>query len=79
MNIYRLLIPFDISNAIFTQNTLTINALVTNYKDSPMSLDTVTVVGLHKTVTNVNVNGKTYPNFHYNSSSAVCIRYCSNN
>ncbi len=41
-----------------------------------MSLDTVTVLGLNQTVTNVNVNGKAYPNFRYNSSADVCIK-CS--
>ena len=49
------------------------NALVTNYKDSPMTLGTVTVLGLKQTVTNVNVNGQAYSNFQYNSANAVCI------
>jgi hypothetical protein len=58
---------------------LTINALVTNYKDSPMPLDTVKVLGLNKTVTNINVNGKAYPNFVYNIPDDVCIRSSSFN
>jgi hypothetical protein len=49
------------------------NALVTNYKDSPMSLGTVTVLGLNRTVTNVNVNGQAYSNFRYNMANDVCI------
>ncbi len=51
------------------------NALVANYKDSPMSLGTVTVLGLSKTVNAVNVNGSPYSNFQYNSGNAVCILY----
>ncbi len=49
------------------------NALVTNYKDSPMSLGAVTVLGLSKTVSGVNVNGSPYSNFRYNSANAVRI------
>ncbi len=49
------------------------NALVTNYKDSPMSLATVTVLGLNRAVTSVNINGQAYSNFHYNSATDVCI------
>jgi hypothetical protein len=52
---------------------LTINALVTNYKDSPMPLAMVKVLGLNRTVTNVNVNGKPYSNFLYNIPDDVCI------
>ncbi len=58
---------------------MTINALVTNYKDSPMALDTVKVLGLNKTVTTVNVNGKPYPNFVYNILDDVCIESASFN
>jgi hypothetical protein len=72
-NTYRLLALFYISFDISIQNTLTINALVGNYKDLPMSLDLVKVLGLNKTVTNVNVNGKAYPNFLYNIPDDVCI------
>ncbi len=74
-NTYRLSPLFYISFDISIQNTLTINALVGNYKDLPMSLDLVKVLGLNKTVTNVNVNGKAYPNFLYNIPDDVCIRY----
>jgi hypothetical protein len=49
------------------------NALVTNYKDSPMSLGTVTVLGLNRTVSAVNVNGSPYSNFRYNMANDVCI------
>jgi hypothetical protein len=48
---------------------------VTNYKDSVMVLDIVKVLGLNKTVTNVNVNGKAYSNFLYNIPDDVCIGY----
>ena len=51
------------------------NALVANYKDSPMSLETVTVLGLDRTVTNVNVNGQPYSNFRYDSTNDVRISY----
>ena len=47
------------------------NVLVANYKDSPMSLETVTILGLNQTVTNVNVNGQSYSNFHYYSTNDV--------
>lgn len=47
------------------------NALVANYKDSPMSLETVTVLGLNRTVTNVNINGQPYSNFRYYSANDV--------
>jgi hypothetical protein len=52
---------------------LAINALVTNYKDSSMALGMVKVLGLHRSVTNVNVNGKAYSNFVYNIGDDVCI------
>jgi hypothetical protein len=71
MNTYRWLPLFYLS----IQNTLTINALVGNYKDLPMSLGLVKVLGLNKTVTNVKVNGKAYPNFLYNIPDDVCILY----
>ncbi len=58
---------------------MTINALVTNYKDSPIALDMVKVLGLNKTVTNVNVNGKPYSNFLYNILDDVCIESASFN
>jgi len=48
------------------------NALVANYKDSPMSLKTVTILGLNRTVTNVNVNGQSYSNFRYYNVNNVC-------
>ncbi len=54
---------------------LTINAVVANYKDSPMPLDTVKVLGLNHTVTDVTVNGKAYSNFLYNIPDNVCIRF----
>jgi hypothetical protein len=52
---------------------LTINGVVTNYKDSPMPLDTVKVLGLDKTVVTVTVNGKAYSNFLYNIPDRVRI------
>ncbi|CAF1476463.1 unnamed protein product, partial [Adineta steineri] len=56
-------------------NILTINALVTNDKDSSMVLGTVKVLGLHKSVTNVNVNRKPYSTFVYNVPDAILIIY----
>jgi hypothetical protein len=41
-----------------------------------MSLDTVKVLGLENTVTNVTVNGKPYSDFHYNSEDGVCNLCC---
>jgi hypothetical protein len=52
---------------------LTINGVVENYKDSPMPLDTVKVLGVTKAVTNVNVNGKAYSSFLYDIPNNVCI------
>jgi hypothetical protein len=52
---------------------LTINAVVTNYKDSAMALGLVKVLGVNKAVTNVNVNGKAYANYLYNIPDNVCI------
>lgn len=49
------------------------NAIATNYKDSPMSLQTVTVLGVNRTVSGVNVNGQAYSSFRYNSGNDVCI------
>ena len=49
------------------------NALVANYKDSPMLLETVTVLGLNRTVTNVAVNGQPYSNFRYYDANDVRI------
>jgi hypothetical protein len=56
---------------------LTINALLSNYKDSSMALGMVKVLGLKKTVTNVSVNGKSYLNFVYNIPDDVCTRSSS--
>jgi len=51
---------------VTASNVLTINALVTNDKESSMVLGMVKVLGVHSSVTNVNVNGKDYSNFVYN-------------
>lgn len=48
------------------------NTLIANDQDSPMSLNTVTILGLNRTVTNVNVNGQPYSNFRYYSANDVC-------
>ncbi|CAF0929492.1 unnamed protein product [Adineta ricciae] len=56
-------------------NTLTINGVVMNYKDSAMALGMVKVLGLNKTVIGVNVNGKAYSNFLYNSLDDVLLVY----
>ncbi len=50
-----------------------INALVTNYKDSPMRLNLVKILGVNKPITTVTINGKTYSNFLYNTFDQVCI------
>ncbi len=52
---------------------MTINALVTNYKNETMTLDLVKVLGLNKTVTNVDVNGQPFSNYLYNIPDNVCI------
>jgi hypothetical protein len=52
---------------------LTINGVVTNYKDLPMPLDTVKVLGVNKAVATVAVNGKAYSSFLYNIPDQVCI------
>jgi hypothetical protein len=39
---------------------------MTNYKDIPMRLDLVKILAIDKPVTSVTVNGKAYPNYHYN-------------
>jgi ABC-type uncharacterized transport system permease subunit len=55
----------------FKQNILTINAIVANYKDSPMRLELVRVLGVSKAVTSVLVNGKDHKDFSYNISDQV--------
>ncbi|CAF4104310.1 unnamed protein product [Adineta steineri] len=60
---------------VTSSNILTINALVTNDKDSSMVLGTVKVLGLHKSVTNVNVNGKPYSTFVYNVLDNILTIY----
>jgi len=50
---------------------LTINTLVSNYKDSAMRLDLVKILGVNKSVTNVTVNGKSYSNYLYNIPDQV--------
>lgn len=57
------------------QNTLTINAIEANYKDSPMRLDVVRVLGFNKVVTSVTVNGNDHKDFDYNIPDQV--RYLS--
>ncbi|CAF4343495.1 unnamed protein product [Rotaria socialis] len=48
-----------------TPNTLTVNALITNYKESPMRLDLVKILGINKPITSVTVNGKAYSDYLY--------------
>ncbi|CAF2591307.1 unnamed protein product [Rotaria sp. Silwood2] len=59
--------------SLTTSNTLTINALVTNYKESPMRLDLVKVLGVTKSVTSVTVNGKSYFDYLYNFLDQVLL------
>ena len=54
---------------------MTINALVTNYKDSPMRLDLVRILGVNKSVTNVTIDGQAYPNYLYNFLDKVCFSF----
>ncbi|CAF4135854.1 unnamed protein product [Rotaria magnacalcarata] len=56
-------------------NRVTMNAFVTNYKDSPMRLDIVKVLGVNKPVNSVNVNGKTYKSFLYNIPDQILLVY----
>ena len=49
------------------------DVIAANYKDSPMSLQTVTVLGVNRTVTSVNVNDQAYSSFRYNSGNDVCM------
>ncbi|CAF1263699.1 unnamed protein product [Adineta ricciae] len=64
-------LEFSLTNATL----LTIDALVANYKDSPMRLALIKVLGVDKTVINVNVNGKNYPNFLYNVYDQILLIY----
>jgi hypothetical protein len=50
---------------------LTINAIVANYKDSPMRLEDVRILGFKKAVTSVTVNKKDHKDFFYNISDQV--------
>jgi hypothetical protein len=50
---------------------LTINATVANYKDSPMRLELVRVLGISKMVMSVTVNGKEHKEFFYNIPDQV--------
>ncbi|CAF3436622.1 unnamed protein product, partial [Rotaria sp. Silwood2] len=56
-------------------NKLTINTLVSNYKDFAMRLDLVKILGVNKFVTNVTVNGKIYSNFLYNIPDQILVVY----
>ncbi|CAM4799813.1 unnamed protein product [Rotaria magnacalcarata] len=56
-------------------NTLTINATVANYKNSPMRLDLVRVFGVSKPVTNVTVNEKDHKEYFYNIPDQILIVY----
>ncbi|CAF1621154.1 unnamed protein product [Adineta ricciae] len=57
------------------ENTLTINATVTNYTDSPMRLELVRIFGVNQSVTDVIVNGKEHIDFFYNISDQVLVIY----
>ncbi|CAF1091567.1 unnamed protein product [Adineta steineri] len=56
-----------------SSNILTINATVANYKDSPMNLELIRVLGVAKTVTRVTVNGKNHENFSYNIFDQILV------
>ncbi|CAF4140355.1 unnamed protein product [Rotaria sordida] len=54
-------------------NILTINATVTNYKDSPMRLDTVKILAVSKPIVSVTVNGKQHSDFFYNVPNQILL------
>ncbi|UJR37339.1 hypothetical protein I4U23_030047 [Adineta vaga] len=56
-----------------TSNSLTIDPIVVKYKDSPMRLDFVKILGVTKPVTSVTINGKTYSNYVYNLFDQILI------
>ncbi|CAF1325747.1 unnamed protein product [Adineta steineri] len=61
--------------SLMNGTTLRIDALVTNYQDRPMRLELVKILGVNKTVTNVNINGKSYTNFLYNIFDQILLIY----
>ena len=50
---------------------MTINTLVSNYKESAMRLDLIKVLGVTKPVNSVTINEKPYPNYIYNIPDQV--------
>lgn len=56
-------------------NTLTIDALVRNYKDEPMRLDVVKILGVTKEVDSVTVNGKEFNKYLYNIPDQILFLY----
>ncbi|CAF5189371.1 unnamed protein product, partial [Rotaria magnacalcarata] len=56
-------------------NKLTINTLVSNYKESAMRLDLIKILGVNKFVTSVTVNGKIYSNYLYNIPDKILLIY----
>ncbi|CAF1098155.1 unnamed protein product [Rotaria sordida] len=56
-------------------NKLTINTLVSNYKDSAMRLDLIKILGVNKFVSNVTVNGENYSNYLYNIPDQILVIY----
>ncbi|UJR17013.1 hypothetical protein I4U23_003911 [Adineta vaga] len=56
-------------------NILTINGTVLNYRDLPMRLELVRILGVTQTITNVIVNGKEYVDFFYNISDQILVIY----
>ncbi|CAF1315715.1 unnamed protein product [Rotaria sordida] len=60
---------------LLISNKLTINAIVANYKDSPMRLELVRVFGVSKPVTSVTVNEKDHKGFFYNIPDQILVVY----
>ncbi len=54
---------------------MTINPVVSNYKDTAMRLDLVKILGVTNSVINVTVNGEPYLNFLYNIPDQVFVKY----
>jgi hypothetical protein len=61
--------------SVTPSNTLTINAVNANYTVASMPLDIVKVLGLKKSVTSVNVNGKPFNSFLYNIPDDILLIY----
>ncbi|CAF1050538.1 unnamed protein product [Adineta steineri] len=64
-------LEFSLTNS----NKLTINILVSNYKESAMRLDLIKILGVNTSVNNVIINGKSYSNYLYNIPDQILLIY----